>query len=345
MKPDILNVLACTHCGDSPLELEQTSLDDKEVMEGDLQCRRCGMRLAITRGVLRAVEDDDYSDNFSFEWQLHRKTQLDTPHRTHSQRAFYERTGLTLEDLHGKDVLDVGVGTGRYADIVSRAGGNVVGVDLSFAVETAMDNIGTRSGVNIVQADCRNLPFKKESFDAIYSIGVLHHTPNAKDAFLSLVPYLRPGGKIAIWVYDGHAWSPDSSIEKVNRFWRSLTTRLPNRVLYAICLLELPYYFLRKIPGFNKALHMVLPGALFHAIPPTNDHSRVSEHVLDAFDWYSPQYQSKHTYPEVFEWFEEAGLHNIRVHAQPVALSGCKPRIDERAADLANCVNEQEADS
>jgi SAM-dependent methyltransferase len=281
--------------------------------------------MVIERGILRAVANDDYTRNFSFEWQLHRKTQFDNLKRKKSEHQFFERTGLTGNDVSGKYVLDVGVGTGRFADVVERAGARVVGVDLSFSVETAMDNVGSRTDVNIVQADCRNLPLREESFDVIYSIGVLHHTPDARESFLNLSSYLRPGGIIAVWLYDGHIWSPGSSLEAVNRLWRSITTRLPSRLLYALCLMELPYYFLRKIPGFNKALHMALPGGLFHAIPPTNDHPRVSEHILDVFDWYSAKYQSKHTYPEVFRWFEEAGLENIRVLAQPVALSGRKP--------------------
>ena len=276
-------------------------------------------------GILRAVHDDAYVDNFSFEWQLHRRTQFDTGKRGESERVFTEKTGLTHRDIAAKDVLDVGVGTGRFADVVERGARSVIGIDLSFAVETAMENVGSRPGVNIVQADCTNLPFKPESFDVIYSIGVLHHTPDAKQSFISLIPYLRPGGTIAVWLYDAHVWSPDSSLEVVNRFWRSITTRLPSRLLYALCLLEVPYYYLRKIPGFGKVMHMLLPGGIFHAIPPTNDHARVSEHVLDTFDWYSPKYQSKHTYPEVFQWFEEAGLERIRVNSVPVALSGRKP--------------------
>ena len=87
-------------------------------------------------------------------------------------------------------------------------------------------------------------------------------------------------------------------------------------------------YFFRKIPWANKALHLAVPGIVYHAIPTANDHPRVSEHVLDTFDWYSPKYQSKHTYPEVFSWFEEAGLERIRVLPHPVGMSGRKPVAD-----------------
>jgi hypothetical protein len=48
--------------------------------------------------------------------------------------------------------------------------------------------------------------------------------------------------------------------------------------------------------------------------------------VLDTFDWYSPYYQSKHTYEEVFRWFESCGLEDLHVANVPVAVRGTAPR-------------------
>jgi hypothetical protein len=47
--------------------------------------------------------------------------------------------------------------------------------------------------------------------------------------------------------------------------------------------------------------------------------------VLDTFDWYSPWYQSKHTYEEVFRWFENCGLEDLHVAELPVSVRGSKP--------------------
>ncbi len=47
--------------------------------------------------------------------------------------------------------------------------------------------------------------------------------------------------------------------------------------------------------------------------------------VLDTFDWYSPKYQSKHTYEEVFRWFEGCGLRDLRVLLEPISVQGRKP--------------------
>jgi hypothetical protein len=47
--------------------------------------------------------------------------------------------------------------------------------------------------------------------------------------------------------------------------------------------------------------------------------------VLDTLDWYSPWYQSKHSYEEVFRWFEDCGLQDLRVILQPISVQGQRP--------------------
>ena len=53
---------------------------------------------------------------------------------------------------------------------------------------------------------------------------------------------------------------------------------------------------------------------------PMAHHRERSWRILDTFDWYSPWYQSKHTYEEVFRWFESCGLEDLRVIDQPIAV-------------------------
>src|SRR5207237_8851005 len=88
----------------------------------------------------------------------------------------------------------------RCDGVARRWGARVGGVDLSLATEVAASNLTERSAT-FFQADVFNLPFAAESFDYIYSIGVLHHTPDCERAFKVLPALLKPGGKIAIWLY------------------------------------------------------------------------------------------------------------------------------------------------
>jgi len=47
---------------------------------------------------------------------------------------------------------------------------------------------------------------------------------------------------------------------------------------------------------------------------------------LDTLDWYSPKYQSKHTYEQVFRWFETCGLEDLTVGEDPIGVRGRKPK-------------------
>ena len=118
----------------------------------------------------------------------------------------------------------------------------MVGVDLSFAVDAAYGNVGKRENVHIVQADLFRLPFPEGTFDAMYSLGVLHHTPDTKKAFDAVVPYLRPGGEFAVFLYAYGHYSYFSDL------WRKVTTRVPYRILYYLTSLSIPLYYLYKLP-------------------------------------------------------------------------------------------------
>ncbi len=310
MRLDLEGVLACPACGAALPGLDQWKRDDTV-------CPGCGHAFRIIRGVPRFVASNNYATSFGFEWNRHRWTQLDDDTSRESEETFQAKTGLCPEEVADRLVLDVGCGMGRFADVVSRWGGQVVGVDLSEAVEAARANLKDRPNVRILQADCFRLPFVRESFDVIYSVGVLHHTPDCRAAFSALLPFLKPGGSLAIWVYAHMGrWVHFANL------YRRLTTRMPHRLLYALCHLAVPLYHLHRVPRV---------GTITQTLLPTSMHPKASWRVLDTFDWYSPRYQSMHDPVEVRGWFEAAGLIDIRVLPAPVAVRGRRPGRSERA--------------
>jgi SAM-dependent methyltransferase len=279
------------------------------------------------------VPDEQYAGSFGFEWNLFDRTQLDqAPHQPsevvsypsglvtrkgqESHDMFYYKTGLKREELRGKRVLDAGCGTGRFAAVAAEAGADVVACDLSLAVEACQKNLGDRPNVQVLQADIFRLPFAPESFDVIYSLGVLHHTPDTRKAFLCLPPLLKPGGKLCVWVYDKQAWRgllPPYYF--MSDFYRRWTSRWSAERLLKFAHFRARMYPLVRIPVL---------GIFFERLWPGSAHPDPDWRVLDTFDWYSPVYQWKHTDEELAGWFAEAGLTEVTRLPFPVSAAGVK---------------------
>jgi ubiquinone/menaquinone biosynthesis C-methylase UbiE len=266
----------------------------------------------MVQGVGRFVSSEHYTSSFGYQWNAFAKAQLDSANGTHRSRdVFVEKTGLALEALAGKTVLDAGCGMGRFAEVCALAGADVHAVDLSTAVEAAARNLGHHRTVSFYQADIMNLPFAEETFDVIYSIGVLHHTPDTRQAFLSLTRLLKPGGRIAIWVY-----STRLKLMFGGELLRMVTPRLSKPLLMKASRLAIPMYHVHRLPVIGLATRALLPTSL---------NPDPEWRWLDTFDWYSPRYQWKHTYGDVEEWFKQAGLTDLVFGGFPVSVSGRRP--------------------
>jgi len=284
---------------------------------GGFRCTICERIFPRVNGLMRFVESQLYAKSFAYEWQRYSRAQWGES----SDRTFARKTGFDRSRLKGKLVLDAGCGTGRFVDVVNRSGARAVGIDLSAAAEVAALNLSDRPDVTIFQADVFHLPFKPETFDFIYSIGVLHHTPDCQQAFKSLVPLLKPGGQIAVWIYSAY-----NQWYRMADSYRVVTSRMPVKWLHALCEVARPMYYiyhgLRKIPLGGRTAS----GVLRFLFPMALDQPDPGLRVLDTFDWYSPKYQSKHTYEEVFRWFEACGLQDLHVLDEPIAVRGTKPQ-------------------
>ena len=116
----------------------------------------------------------------------------------------YIPTFARFEDGRDKDVLEIGVGMGsdhlRWASARPRS---LSGIDLTRrAVEFTRARLALANHTTDVRvADAEQLPFADDSFDLVYSWGVLHHTPNTAAAIREVRRVLRPGGVARIMIY------------------------------------------------------------------------------------------------------------------------------------------------
>jgi SAM-dependent methyltransferase len=99
------------------------------------------------------VPSDAYVASFSFEWKRRQRTQFDSGSRKLSESTFVVSTGTRPQELAGKLVLDVGCRSGRIMDVLARAGAEIVGLDLSLAVDVARQNLRSLPNCHFIQAD------------------------------------------------------------------------------------------------------------------------------------------------------------------------------------------------
>jgi len=234
MKEKLLELLACPICGGDLLLVHVGRREEKEIIEGLLSCKKCDREYKIIRGVprfadLSKIEQDKLETAENFGWQWTHFTQED---EKYNEQFLGWIQPVKPEFFAGKIVLEGGCGKGRHTTLAANWGAReVVGIDLSAAVESAFQATYRLPNAHVVQADIFKLPFKK-SFDYAFSVGVLHHTPDPKKAFVSLASKVKKGGAISAWIYgaENNEWIT----RYVNPIRTGFTSKIGQPTLYQL---------------------------------------------------------------------------------------------------------------
>jgi SAM-dependent methyltransferase len=210
MKERLLPYLKCPACRQEVSLATVARTEGQEIMEGELVCGSGAHRFSIVRGiprftVLSEIEAEKVATASRFGWSWQHFNHYD---ERYSAQFLGWIAPVTPDFFKDKVVLEGGCGKGRHTQLAARWGArDVIGVDLSNAVETAFAWTRDYENAHIVQADIYNLPFAR-AFDYAFSVGVLHHLSNPRAGFLSLASKVKEQGHISAWVYgaENNAW-------------------------------------------------------------------------------------------------------------------------------------------
>ncbi len=196
------DLLACPRCGDA--------------LSDALECLGCGAGWRAPDGIPRlrldvsartetvrrfydAAPFPGYPPNDSLTWL-----------RARAERSAF--AGLLDRSLPGDAVIaEVGCGTGQMSLYLARADRRVVALDLSRAALELGAAAARRYGkgrVQFVECDLTRLPLREAAFDVVYCSGVLHHTPEPRESFASIVKAVKPGGHVVLGLYNRYARLP-----------------------------------------------------------------------------------------------------------------------------------------
>ncbi|HEY8203737.1 MAG TPA: class I SAM-dependent methyltransferase [Pyrinomonadaceae bacterium] len=116
---------------------------------------------------------------------------------------------MGFKEFSGKRLLEVGCGMGTDLLQFARGGARVTGVDLTpRSIEISRHHLKlSDERADFAVTDAEKLPFADESFDVVYSNGVLHHTPDTGGAVREIHRVLRPDGLARVMLYHRHSWN------------------------------------------------------------------------------------------------------------------------------------------
>ena len=170
-------------------------------------------------------------------------------------------------------ILDAGCGTGQLATYLSLSNRRVFGVDLCFnSLQKAKDfrRRFSLSYLHFCEMDLLRPALRRDFFDCVLSMGVLHHTPDPRSGFHNLVKVLKPGGYFILGLYNRYG--------RLGMRWRRfLLHRTGLRAKKIDPLLK------KEMRGGDK-----------------------EEAWL--YDQYFHPHETVHTVKEVLRWFQEEGL-------------------------------------
>jgi SAM-dependent methyltransferase len=151
----------------------------------------------------------------------------------------YQANNMRLKDvLIGKDLVDIGCGSGRFSVAFSRYCSKVTGVDLNLSGLDVAKRYAFKNNVNnvdFVHSNVLALPFKDKHFDFCFSKGVLHHTGNLKLGIQEFMRVMKDGGSGFLYLYGsgGLFWA---SRQRMREVFKLIPKKTTASVLMALCL-------------------------------------------------------------------------------------------------------------
>lgn len=206
---------------------------------------------------------------------------------------FLNETGEGKSFYTGRSVIDIGSGHGKMTSRIAGMASLAIGIELSKAVEKGYQK-NQQINAWYVQGDLQYLPFAADSFDVLYSSGVIHHTNDTEHSLGLIEPVLKPGGNLCLWLYHPQKDRVHSMILGMRNF----TKRLPLKLAFIFLMIFVfPFTFLlKKIKGRKELSYR--------------------EEVIDLLDQFTPEFRYETTHDQAKEWLKKRKYEEIAITTQ-----------------------------
>ncbi len=327
MNIKFLKYIVCPTCNGELIL--QSGNEETIILNDNLICKLCKKIYPIIDGIPRLIDKlgtmKTTKESFSEEWKFRSygffEKKLSSGYSKEDRyKKVLEKLDVNKNNLKQKLFLDAGCGDGEYGSEIAKNNPQtlVFLTDISEGVKYTREKIKNFENSIVIQCDLLKPPFKNNTFDFIWSDGVLHHTPNTFSAFSSVEKLLKKGGKFYAWFYPNYT----KSYYLLARDLLIKPYLLPPPVLYLISIiLSIPYWFFCKIFNIYKII-----------FTPSTKHLLKKRTFLSiAFSLYdsiSPTYQFRHGKEEVKNWYDSKGYENIKIVGD-LGIVGTKKNVKQ----------------
>jgi ubiquinone/menaquinone biosynthesis C-methylase UbiE len=210
------------------------------------------------------------------------------------------------------NVLDVGCGSGRWALYLAPRVKFIEAIDPSMAVWVAKDLLKQYSNTRITHASVDNLPFLDNSFDLVYSLGVLHHLPNTQAAIHDCFKKIKSGGYFLLYLY----YNLDNRgflfklLFKTSNALRWIISKFPTSIKKVVCdiIATIVYLPLAKLSAL-----VALFSTSFASHIPLSYYRKTSFFIMrnDALDRFGTPLEKRFSKTEIQQMLQLVGFTNI----------------------------------
>jgi ubiquinone/menaquinone biosynthesis C-methylase UbiE len=116
---------------------------------------------------------------------------------------------IDFDSLRGKDVLEIGVGSGSHTGLLAQYARSLTGIDITdYAVKSTSERMRCfELHATILRMDAERMEFNDNTFDFIWTWGAIHHSSDTRQVLSEMKRVLRPGGCAITMVYHRNFWN------------------------------------------------------------------------------------------------------------------------------------------
>ncbi len=223
---------------------------------------------------------------------------------------------VTNEMINNENTIaaDFGCGSGRWTKYIANRVKKIAAIDPSDAIFAADEVLAETPNAELFKGSISNLPFNDNYFDFGFSIGVLHHIPDTKQALKDCVKKIKPGGYFLVYLYYNfeNRGFLFKALFKLSDMVRWVVCKFPSGIKKFVCDI-LAVLFYMPFVLFSRLLRFFGGSKKVRSKIPLYRYENTSYYIIrnDALDRFGTPLEQRFSKAEIETMMKEGGLTDI----------------------------------